>query len=165
MCNFAHSFANQFNFYIMKRISMFFVGLAMIAFTACSTLSNSASTNTAAMLSGQQCAAAITTLYNSYKALGKIDLTNAANLSSALIVATCYTQLKANKGDANYRQAFTAGAISAGTSAITSTNADAFTTALLGASGLTGLNSQTATNTQTTTSSSTALTNIMKSLH
>ena len=103
MCNFAHSFANQFNFYIMKRISMFFVGLAMIAFTACSTLSNSASTNTAAMLSGQQCAAAITTLYNSYKALGKIDLTNAANLSSALIVATCYTQLKANKNDANYR--------------------------------------------------------------
>ena len=148
----------------MKKISMFFVGLAMIAFTACTSLSNSASSNAAAMLSGQQCASAISTLYNSYKSLGKVDLTNAANLSSAIIVATCYTQLKANKDDANYRKSFTAGAISAGTSIITPNNADAFTTALLAANGLSGLNSQTSTNTTTTTSSSTALTNLMKSI-
>ena len=126
----------------MKKLSIILMSIAVLAFASCSSLQNAASSNTVAQASGQQCAMAASSLYQSYKSTGKLDITSGSNLTNALALITCYNQLKQNKGNADYRKAFTSGAISAGTSLITSANAEQFTNALLNATGLDNVNMQ-----------------------
>ena len=123
----------------MKRLSILLMSIAMLAFASCSTLNNIASSGSAAALSGQLCAVATNALYKTYKSTGKIELTNASNVSNILTVVTSYNQLKAHKGDSAYHKAFAEGAVAAGTGVITSANAETFTNTLLNASGLSGV--------------------------
>ena len=125
----------------MKKIRLLLLSVATLAIASCSSMQNIASSNSAASLSGQQCATATKSLYNKYKSTGKIDLTQSDNVMNVLAVATAYNQLKANKGDSSYRKAFAQGAIGAGTGLITAANAERFTSALLNSTGLSGLNS------------------------
>lgn len=142
----------------MKKISILFFGLAALLVASCTTLSNAASSNAAAAALGQQCGTSIVSLYNSYKAAGKLNMADANNIANTLTVASCYVQLKKNKDNASYRQAFTSGMVAVGAGVITNNNADALTAALLNANGLTNVNQN------NVNQSSTALTNVLRSL-
>ena len=90
------------------------------------------------------CGSAVLGLYNSYKSTGTIDLTNSNNLTNALALATCYTQLRQNKDNNNYRNAFTSGLILSSAGLITNQNAGSFINTLLGAQQLGTVNASTA---------------------
>lgn len=119
----------------MKRLAIFFACFATLAMASCSSLGAGAQ-NTAAQALGQTCGSAVLGLYNSYKSTGTIDLTNANNLTNALALATCYTQLRQNKENTTYRNAFTSGLILSSAGLITNNNAGSFISALLGAQQL-----------------------------
>lgn len=124
----------------MKKIAtiiMTFVMAAMV--TSCGTVGNIASSNTAAKTAGITCAQALTGLSKNHKANGTISLTNSTDLSNMLIVCTSYSQLRQNKDNAEYKQAFTAGLIS-GSNLITAANANTIVNTLLNSTGLSGIN-------------------------
>ena len=135
--------------------------VATLAFASCTALSNAASGDAAATAAGRSCASALVNLYQNYKSVGKVDLTNPTNLSNALIIATSYSQLKQNKGNETYRKAFTSGLISGGAGVITNTNADLITNSLLNSNGLGTISS---TNATQNTQAATSLLSIMKSM-
>ena len=114
--------------------------VATMAMTSCSMMQSAASSDPMAMASGQACGAAVQNLYSSYHNTGKVDLTYGNNLTSALALATAYTQLQQNKGNKAYRQAFTSGLIASSAGLITSANANNFVNTLLGATGLSNVN-------------------------
>ena len=116
-----------------------------MAFTSCSVLGSAASSNTAATTMGQTCGSAILGLYNSYKATGSVNLTYGNNLTHALALATCYTQLKANKDNSSYRNAFATGLVMSSAGLITNQNSNAFINALLMCSGLANISSSNTT--------------------
>ena len=136
--------------------------VATLAMTSCGSLAGSGNSNSAAQLSGQSCGMAIQQLYSSYRATGKVDLTNATNLSNALIVATAYTNLRTNKDDKNYRSAFTNGLIVSSAGLITTANATAFVDQMLASSGLTNVNSQNIAQTAATAAAIVTLFNTLK---
>lgn len=107
--------------------------------TSCGNTANLASSDTAAKAAGVSCAQALTALNSSYKANGTISLSNTNDLSNMLIVATSYSQLKQNKGNNTYRQAFTNGMIS-GSNLITAANATGIVSSLLNCTGLSNVN-------------------------
>lgn len=119
----------------MKRLSIIAVFFATLAFSSCSILGSSANNSVAQSL-GQTCGAAALGLYQSYKSTGSISLAEPTNLTNALALATCYTQLSQNKDNSAYRKAFTNGLILSSAGLITNQNAATFVNALLGASTL-----------------------------
>lgn len=145
----------------MKRLGLLLVCFATLAMTSCGSLGGATGSNSAAQMSGQSCGMAMQQLYGSYKATGKVDLTNATNLSNALIVATACTNLKANKGDKGYRSAFTSGLIASSAGLITSANATAFVDQLLNSAGLTN-NLQNVAQTAATAAAIVTLLNALK---
>ncbi len=146
----------------MKRLGLLLVCFATLAMASCGSLGGATGSNSAAQMSGQSCGMAMQQLYGSYKATGKVDLTNATNLSNALIVATACTNLKANKGDKGYRSAFTSGLIASSAGLITSANATAFVDQLLNSAGLTNINSQNIAQTAATAAAIVTLLNALK---
>lgn len=145
----------------MKRLAILFVCAATFAFASCGMLGAGAG-NTAAQALGQTCGSAVLGLYNSYKSTGTIDLTNANNLTNALALATCYTQLRQNKDNSTYRNAFTSGLILSSAGLITNQNAGNFVSALLGAQQLGNIN-QNSSSSQVSTTTPT-LVNLVKSV-
>lgn len=129
----------------MKRLSIILVCFATMAFTSCSVLNSVASSNSAASTLGQTCGSAILGLYQSYKATGTINLTTGNNLTNALALASCYTQLKSNAGNSDYRKAFANGLILSSAGLITNQNSNAFINALLSANGLSNVSSSNTT--------------------
>lgn len=125
----------------MKRLSLVLVCFATLAFSSCGVLNSVASSNSAATTLGQTCGSAILGLYQSYKATGTVNLTYGNNLSHALALASCYTQIKANKNNSDYRRAFANGLILSSAGLITSQNSNSFIDALLMANGLANLSS------------------------
>ena len=144
---------------IMKRLSVFLVCFATLAMTSCSLFNAAASSNSVAKASGQSCGSAVQGLYGAYRSSGNIDLTNATNLNNALALATSYANLKQNKDNPEYRQAFTSGLIASSAGLITSANASAFVDKLLASSGLANINSQ---NIAQTASTAVAIVNLLK---
>ena len=144
---------------IMKRLSVLLVCFATLALTSCSLFNAASSSNTVAKASGQTCGAAVQGLYGAYRSTGNIDLSNATNLNNALALATSYANLKQNKDNADYRQAFTSGLIASSAGLITSANATAFVDKLLASSGLANVNSQ---NIAQTASTAIAIVNLLK---
>lgn len=126
----------------MKRLGLLLVCFAALAMTSCDALSSASSSNSVAKAAGQTCGSAVQGLFRTYKNTGTVDLTNSTNINNALALATAYTNLKNNRGDANYRQAFTSGLIASSAGLITSANASAFVDRLLATSGLANLNMQ-----------------------
>lgn len=118
----------------MKRLSIIFIAVATLAFSSCAMLGGSS--DSAAQSLGQTCGTAVLGLYNAYKSTGKIDLTNATNLTNAIALATCYTQIKQNKNNSSYRTAFANGLILSSAGLITNQNSSAFINALINANGL-----------------------------
>lgn len=109
----------------MKRLSIILMCFATLAFAACGgTSKTGASTNSdaAAKASGKSTATAMIGLYNSYRANGTISLSNALDLSNALVVATGYTNYRNNQSNAAYKQSFAAGMVAGGAGLITSAN-------------------------------------------
>jgi len=144
---------------IMKRLSVLLVCFATLALTSCSLFNAASSSNTVAKASGQTCGTAVQGLYGAYRSTGNIDLSNATNLNNALALATSYANLKQNKDNADYRQAFTSGLIASSAGLITSANATAFVDKLLATSGLANVNSQ---NIAQTASTAIAIVNLLK---
>lgn len=123
----------------MKRLAILAVCFATLAMTSCGVLNTSS--NSAAQALGQTCGAAVLGLYQSYKATGTLNLTTGNNLTNALALATCYTQLSQNKDNSSYRKSFTNGLILSSAGLITNQNAATFISALLGTSSLGTVNS------------------------
>ena len=147
----------------MKKISIFLMSIAMLAFASCSSMQQAASSNTGAAATGQQAAIATNALYKNYNASGKkLDLTNPTNIANILTVVTAYKQLKANKGNANYSKSFTSGAVAAGTGLITTANATNYTNALLNSAGLDGVTASNIQNKVQTASTIISLFNALK---
>lgn len=134
----------------MKRLGLLFVCIATLATVSCSTVSSFSDSNNVARTSGQTCGTALQGLYTSYRNTGKVDLTNASNLTNALVLATCYTQLNENKNNSDYRKSFTSGLIASSAGLITPANASSFVNTLLGATGLGGVTAENISKTATT---------------
>jgi hypothetical protein len=146
----------------MKRLGLLLVCFATLAMTSCSLFEAAASSNTVAKASGQTCGAAVQGLYSAYNTTGKIDLTNATNLNNALALASAYTNLSQNKGDANYRKAFTSGLIASSAGLITSKTATAFVDKMLATAGLGKINTQNIAQTAATATAIISLLNALK---
>ena len=129
----------------MKRLSLVLLCFATMAFTSCSILGSATSSDAAAKAMGQSCGTAILGLYNSYKATGSVNLTYGNNLTHALSLATCYTQIKSHKDNSNYRKAFASGLILSSAGLITNQNSNAFINALLLCNGLSNVSSNNTT--------------------
>lgn len=125
----------------MKRLSIIMMCFATMALASCGMMQNTSS-NSEAKNSGRNTANAILALYNSYRAHGTISLGNTNDLTSTLVLATGYANLRNNKGNAEYRKQFAAGMVSAGTSLITSANVENVINTM---NSLTGLNVNAAT--------------------
>ena len=138
------------------------VCFAALAMSSCSMLNSAASSNSVASATGQSCGTAVQGLYKSYKSTGKVDLTNASNLSNALALATAYTNLKNNKGDESYRKAFTSGLISSSAGLVTQQNAGTFVNQMLSTSGLGNINTQNVAQTAATASAIVTLLNTLR---
>lgn len=132
----------------MKRLSIIMMCLATLAFASCGSMkggsvNTTGSTNTAAAkASGKSTAGALITLYNSYRAAGTINLGNPTDLTAALVVATGYTNMRANQADPNYKKAFASGMVAAGAGLITAANVESIIGVM---NNLTGLNVNAAT--------------------
>ena len=132
-----------------------------MAFASCSSLSSTVG-ESVAQVSGQACGTAVLGLYNSYHNNGKVDLTNTTDLSNALALATCYTQLKENKDNESFRKAFANGLILSSAGLITSANATSFMNTLLGTSALSNINTEKVTQTAATAAAVITLLNSLK---
>lgn len=122
----------------MKRLSIFAVFFATLAFASCGILNSSS--DSVALGLGQTCGTAVAGLYKSYKNTGTIDLTNANNLTNALALATVYTQLKQNYDNSSYRKSFTTGLIGSSAGLITNQNVSSFLNLFLASSSLATVN-------------------------
>ncbi len=120
----------------MKKFSIIMLCVVSLAFAGCGS-TGFTSSDSAAKASGRNTANALLSLYNSYKATGTVSLSNANDLTSALVVATGYTNLRNNKANSDYQKSFAAGMVSAGTSLITSANVNSIINTM---NSLTGLN-------------------------
>ena len=136
---------------IMKKIALLFTCLATFAVASCSILQSAASSNTVATTAGQTCGSAILALYNAYKATGKIDLSNPANLANALTLATSYTMLQQNKGNDSFTHAFASGMALGATGLLTPTTATTATNTLANSSALGNINRNNATSSSSST--------------
>lgn len=124
----------------MKKIASILMAFVMCAMvSSCGSTGNLAASDTAAKTAGISCAKALTALNSNYKANGTISLSNTADLSNMLIVATSYSQLRQNKGNSSYKQSFTNGMIS-GSNLITAVNATSIVNTLLNCTGLNNVN-------------------------
>lgn len=135
--------------------------VATLAMTSCSSL-QSAGANAVAQASGQACGNAVQGLYSSYKNTGKVDLTTGNNLTNALALATAYTELQQNKGNAAYRKAFTTGLIASSAGLITSANAGSFVDKLMSSVGLSNVTADKVSQTATTVAAIITLLNALK---
>ncbi len=145
----------------MKRLGIFLMCIATLAMASCSAL-QSAGTNTVAMAAGQNCGAAVQGLYKSYKSTGNLNITSGTNLTNALALATCYTQLKQNKNDKSYRKAFVSGMVSSAAGLFTTATANNFVDQLLSSQGLANVNSSNIGKTAATATSIISLLNTLK---
>ena len=108
--------------------------------TSCGGLKSTTTQNAAATAAGSACGAAVSGLYKSYKATGNINLATTNDLTNALAVATAYSQLRANSGNAAYKKAFAAGLVAGSAGTITTATATSFMNSLLATAGLAGVN-------------------------
>ena len=143
----------------MKRLSIIMMCFATMALASCDLTRNTTSGNEA-QTSGRNTANAILALYNSYRSNGTISMSNANDLTSTLVVATGYTNLRNNQGNADYRRAFASGMVSAGTGLITSANVERVNTM----NGLTGLNVN-ASNISNSVGTATAVIQLLQALN
>ncbi|MDY5969653.1 MAG: hypothetical protein SPJ13_06545 [Bacteroidales bacterium] len=141
----------------MKKFSIIMVLVATVVLGGCK--SGGFSSNSAAVAQGTACGSALKTLNNSYKSTGKVDLGNTANLGAALTLATAYSQLKANKDNANYKTSFANGMVTGGVGLLTPANATNVMNALLNSTGITQENIQ---NAQSKVQTAAAIVNILR---
>ena len=145
----------------MKRLGLIMTFVATLAMTSCGALSSASSSNSVAKASGQACGMAVQNLFGTYRSTGTVDLSNPTNLNNALALATAYSTLKQNKGNEDYRKAFTSGLIASSAGLITSANATAFIDKMLATTGLSNLNTQNITQTAATAA---AIVTLLKTL-
>ncbi len=146
----------------MKRLSIILVCFATLAMTACGGMKSGASTNSDAnaKAAGRSTATALIGLYQSYKANGTISLSNAADLSNALVVATGYTNFRNNQASSTYKTAFAAGMVAGGAGLITSANVNSIISTM---NSVTGLNVN-ASNIANSVNTVTALVTLLQAL-
>lgn len=142
----------------MKKIIV--LAFCIVAMASCTSLNQAAQSNTAANATGASCGKSLVTLYNNYKATGNIDL--AANLSDVLTVTTAYSQLRENKDNASYKNAFTSGMITSGAPFITKMNSTNILSAILNSTGLSGVNASNVQQKAETASAIISILNAMK---
>lgn len=119
--------------------------VASMAFVSCGSLGGATSSDATAKASGRSTATALLGLYNSYRSTGTINLSNPADLTNALVVATGYTNMRSNKDNDAYKKSFAAGMVSAGTGLITAANVESIIGTMNNLTGL-GVNAATINN-------------------
>ena len=132
---------NSLKYFNMKRLSIILMCVATMALVSCGSTGGT-SINSAAKAQGRNTANALITLYNSYRNTGTVSLSNPTDLTAALVVATGYTNIRSNKDNPDYKKAFAAGMVSAGSGLITAANVDYIINMM---NNLTGLNVNAAT--------------------
>ena len=145
----------------MKRIGIILMCLAALTVTACSALQG-AGNNAVAMASGQSCGSAVQGLYKSYKSTGNLNITSGTNLPTALALATCYSQLKENKNDKQFRKSFINGMVASSAGLFTTASAGQFVDQMLSSNGLANVNSSNIAQTATTATTILSLLNTLK---
>lgn len=115
---------------------MCFATLAFVACGGSSKTGRATNSDANAKAAGRSTAASIIGLYNSYKANGTISLSNPADLSNALVVATGYTNYRANQASADYKASFAAGMVAGGAGLITSANVNSIINTMNSVTGL-----------------------------
>ena len=146
----------------MKRLAILLMCVATLGLTSCGLFGSAASSNAAAVAAGASCGSAVKGLYSSYKGNNTINLTNATDLSNALVVANSYAQLKANKDDKSYKSSFVSGMVQSAGGLLTTATATQFVDQLLASSGMAGLNSSNITKTASTVSTLVQLMQVIK---
>lgn len=126
----------------MKRLSIIIMCFATMAFASCNLTNSIANSDSMAKANGYNTANAIVSLYNSYRATGNVSLSNSADLTNMLVVASGYTNIRNNKQNTSYMTAFATGMVSAGAGLITKDNVQNVINTM---NGLTGLNVNAAT--------------------
>ena len=129
----------------MKRLGILLMCVATLALASCSALQSAASSDAVAQTAGQTAGSALLNLYKIYKNTGTISLTDATALSSAISLATAYTQIKNNKNNSSYRKAFANGLVLSSAGLVTNSNSNSFIDALLAASALGSISSTSST--------------------
>lgn len=145
----------------MKRLGIILMCLATLVMASCNAFS-SAGSNSVAMLSGQNCGSAVKGLYNSYKSTGNLNITSGTNLTNALALASCYSQLKQNKNDKQFRKSFIKGMVQSSTGLFTTATATNFVDQMLNSSGLANVNSSNIAQTASTATTIISLLNTLK---
>lgn len=104
----------------MKKLSIVAAFTAVILFMSCGTLNTTStngstagiSTTSAAYTSGKGFGTSLTSLYNSYKAAGKLNYNDANTLLNLATLATNAAAIKGNLKNTTFYKEFAAGAVS-----------------------------------------------------
>lgn len=148
----------------MKITAYIAVFIAALSFASCSSISNSASSNTAAKTAGTSCGKVLSGLYSQYKSSGKLNMASSSTLTNVIELGACYKLLKDNRGNSAYRKSFAAGLVSGSNGLITNSKASSVISSLLSITGLGNVTSSTSSSSSVLTGIATNLINIFTSL-
>ena len=126
----------------MKKLSIIALCFVTMAFASCNQLQQASTSDSVAKTNGNNTAKAIVGLYNTYRSTGTVSLSNSADLTNMLVVASGYTNIRNNKENSDYMKAFASGMVAAGAGLITTNNVQ---TVINTMNNLTGLNVNAAT--------------------
>lgn len=147
----------------MKLLKYLFLVSLVFSFVSCNTLSNVASSNTAANATGTACGELLADMHSNYKSAGKFDLSNTQNLTNTIKLAGYYKTLKANQNDSSYKKAFAAGLVTGSNNLITSENAMDVVEKILNMDKLSEITSSTVSTASSAISIASDLVNLFKS--
>ena len=148
----------------LKRIRISVLFLAIISFASCGSMSNIASSDTAAMIEGTSCGKSLENLYTQYKSLGKVDLSSASNLLKVAELGTFMNSLKNNINLPAYKTDFLSGLVSGSNGLITENNSSAILNSLTSLNGLSSITPSTESTSTLASSVSSGLGDIFKSI-
>lgn len=127
----------------MKKTGILLLFAAVLTIVSCGTMSDIASSDTAANTSGASCGKLMSEMYSDYKTAGKVDITNSNTLLNVIELGGYYRTLKSHENDSAYKKAFAAGLVTGSNNLITSENAMSVVESLLDLDKLSDITEQT----------------------
>lgn len=127
----------------MKKINVLFLFVALLSMVSCKTISDVASSDTAANATGVSCGKLMSVMYSDYKASGKVNLVESKTILNLVELGGYYKALKSHEGDASYKKAFAAGLVTGSNNLITPENSMNVVEAILDMDKLTDITEQT----------------------
>lgn len=127
----------------MKKINVLLLFVAVLSMVSCKTMSDIASTDTAANASGASCGNLMSDMYSDYKDVGKVNLLESKTILNLVEMGGYYKSLKSHENDADYKKAFAAGLVTGSNNLITAENSMDVVKSLLSMDKLTEITEQT----------------------